>query len=171
MDEIYSRFTDDPEEFLSFMETLFLYAGFNFWNVYAARLIGFAVRLKREFNGTIPEDVTTIMSFQGVSRKVIMLLLQDGGFKLPEFHGVVGDSHVRDASRNLGMTEEKKDHAVAIDLEGWMPPSTFRDINEVFAGLRQLWRSSRNREMILEIARSIRVGDGSYEPILKQIVE
>jgi adenine-specific DNA glycosylase len=84
IDELYARFTKDEESFLSFMERIFLYTGFNYWNKYAARLIGFTVRVKEEFNGVIPEDPDDIMSIQGVStRKILMLLMQSAGFKKP----------------------------------------------------------------------------------------
>jgi endonuclease III len=60
-------------------------------------LIGFAVWVTEEFGGTVPQDPKILLSFWGISRKILMLLMQDGGFNKPAFIGIVGDSHFGEA--------------------------------------------------------------------------
>lgn len=148
----------EVKPFLRFLENLFLWCGYNFWTDKPAQIIGFATAVVKYHKSKIPEDARILHSFQGVGRKVLMLMLQDA-FEFSK-HGIVSDSHVAKGTANLGMlTKKYKDpdkHAnkIAEELEEWLPSKYYRQINEVLGGLRQLWRESGEyREKIKEVAK------------------
>jgi len=146
------------------LEDLFLYVGFNYWTGGPANIIGAAKRIMVDFGGEIPTNKDELLSFYGIGRKIMMLVLQDAfvdheSKDCPEDIGLVVDRHLQKAFVKLGVTSETKADEIAIEMEAWLDPKHYRRVNEVFAGLRQLWESKgnasikeKNRETIKRIA-------------------
>jgi endonuclease III-like uncharacterized protein len=57
------------------LQDLFLYVGYNLWTEAAARIIGAAKMIVTEFDGKLPSDSIDLLSFNGVGRKVMMIIL------------------------------------------------------------------------------------------------
>ena len=135
------------------VEDVLLYSGFNLWTYGAARIIGAARRIKEHYNGEIPKDKAELLTFYGIGRKIMMLILQDA---LDEVDGLVVDSHLQKAFVRLEMTSKTNPDDIAAEVEAWLDKRHYRRVNEVFAGIRQLWQSvsdRNNKEKIFTLPR------------------
>jgi len=92
----------------------------------------------------------------------MMLVLQDSFDKSKldrQDIWLVVDTHLQTAFTRLKVTNKVKADDIAKEIEVWLHPSCYRRVNEVFAGLRQLWeskgdasRTEKNQETIRGIA-------------------
>ena len=55
--------------------------------------------------------------------------------------GLVVNTHLQTAFTQLKVTNKVKPDDIAKEMEVWLHPSCYRRVNEVLAGLRQLWES------------------------------
>ena len=67
--------------------------------------------------------------------------------------GIICDTHVHSSFENLewadiGLTADNASRQV----EDWLPKEFWKDINPVFASIRQLWENKSNRSKMIEIA-------------------
>jgi len=161
---------DDPNR-LAMVQNVLLYSGANWWSTGGAGICGFARRCIKEFGGNIPTDPTTLLSFYGIKRKLLMLLLQDGiyyydllSLGVPTcseyFLGLVSDSHVARAANKWKWTKYKATELaeVAQDLESWFPSHLFRRLNETVGGICQIVDDSTKEQRKLVKLTAIKMG-------------
>lgn len=55
------------------LQDVLLFIGFNHWSYTAAKIIGAAKRIKYVYEGVIPRDKKELLSFNGISRKIMMI--------------------------------------------------------------------------------------------------
>lgn len=48
------------------LENLFLYVGYNYWSTAPAKIVGAAVRIKKEYDGVVPNNPQDLLSFYGI---------------------------------------------------------------------------------------------------------
>jgi len=162
--------SDDPNQ-LAMVQNILLYSGAHRWSTGGAGICGFARRCIKKFGGNIPTDPTTPLSFYGIKRKLMMLLLQDGiyyydllslGFPTCSeyFLGLVSDSHVARAGNKWKWTKYKADELaeVAQDLESWFPSHLFRQLNETVGGICQNVDDSTKEQRKLVKLTAIKMG-------------
>lgn len=145
------------------IQNILLFCGYNFWTDRVAYIMGFAKRVKEEHGGVIPCDPLVLKSFYGISDKVLNLILQDG---FPDgLAGIVCDSHVAAALKNLAWTKERTPERMAVDVQSWLEQKYYKPLNESIAGLRQLWRDKANTGVMLDAAEQL----GIKEEFLKVV--
>ncbi len=140
----------DPNA-LAIVQNILLYSGANWWSTGGACMFGFARRCMDEFGGNIPTDPKIILSFYNVSRKLMMLLLQDGHYYYDMLVlgratasvytlGLVSDTHVARTAHKWNWTAHSPTNLkkIAQDLESWFPPTLFRRLNETIGGISQM---------------------------------
>jgi len=137
--------------------------GFNYWTGVPANIIGAAKHVMKHFDGKIPDHKAALLTFYGIGRKIMMLVLQDSFDKSKldrKDIGLVVDTHLQTNFTRLKVTNKVKADDIAKEMEIWLHPSCYRRVNEVFAGLRQLWeskgdasRTEKNQETISRIAK------------------
>jgi len=162
--------SDDPNR-LAMVQNILLCSGANWWSTGGAGICGFARRCMKEFGGNIPTDPTTLLSFYGIKRKLLMLLLQDGicyydllslGFPTCSEHflGLVSNSHVARAANKWKWTKCKATELaeVAQDLESWFPSHLFRRLNETIGGICQIVDDSTKEQRTLVKLTAIKMG-------------
>jgi endonuclease III len=114
--------------------------------------------------GTNSRDILELLTFHGVGRKVFFLILHDvlGDRR----SGIVSDVHVAKGAVALGWVKEtdvEKPDQIAKELEEWLDPIYFFDVNLTLAGLRQLWYEDdlqircRNRQTIQTFAARLQI--------------
>ena len=85
-----------------------------------------------------------------------MLVMQDA---LQKNVGIVVDIHLKKCFQVMRWTDADSPDDIARQVEGWLPEEYWPKVNEVFAGLRQLWKNVENREKILEKANELGIAD------------
>jgi len=59
---------------------------------------------------------------------------------------VTGDRHVGAVGPAWGWADGNDEDIIAREIEGFIPAKHWRDVNTVFAGLRQLWWDDHDKE-------------------------
>ncbi len=83
-------------------------------------------RFIEEFNGKVPSDLETLLSFKGVGRKTANLVLSEG-FRIP---AICVDTHVHRISNRLGIVSSKTPEETEKQLMEKVPKEYWNKINE-----------------------------------------
>ena len=83
-------------------------------------------RLIEEFDGKVPSDLETLLSFKGVGRKTANLVLSEG-FGIP---AICVDTHVHRISNRLGIVSSKTPEETEKQLMEKVPKEYWNKINE-----------------------------------------
>lgn len=105
----------------------------NFYRTKARRLKALAERLVREFDGQVPGDLGTLLSFDGVGRKTANLVLAEG-FGGP---GLCVDTHVHRVCNRLGWVRTQTPEETERVLREVLPPRHWREINPLLVRFGQ----------------------------------
>ena len=97
----------------------------NFYPTKAARIHALARRLVDEFNGRVPPDLDTLLTFDGVGRKTANLVLTEG-FDLP---GVCVDTHVHRILNRIGLVRTRDPADTEAVLRRVRPQEHWKPIN------------------------------------------
>lgn len=156
------------------IQSVMLVTGFNLFRMVPAEIMGFAYRVKHHWNGRVPTDPKKLGHVHGIGRKVLMLILQDA-FHLPQdlddlkLHklkpGIVGDRHVFRVAKEFGWSNKKHVDMMCRDMESWMEPALYKQLNESIGALRQLYRDTKHKTAMEEIAAKL-----GYSGILDKVV-
>jgi len=90
-------------------------------------------RLEVEFNGKVPGDLDTLLSFKGVGRKTANLVL-GLGFGIP---AICVDSHVHQISNRLGWVKTKDPDDTESGLAGIIPGKYWIELNTILVAFGQ----------------------------------
>jgi len=135
------------ERMMGAVQDLVLGMGFNFWGKAGMKLCGaseYLLRHKANNNEELPPPTMDAwIQCPGCSRKVASLVLMDA-FCKPG--AITGDTHVGAVGPAWGWADGKGEDTIAREIEGFIPIEHWRDVNTVFAGMRQLWWDDKNKE-------------------------
>jgi endonuclease III len=142
----------------------------------AVYLQSMAKAIMKDHNGIVPSDYHELNKFQGVGRKSIVLMLNEGfGF----FFGIGTDSHVMRVTLAVGMVTVPDGMSatpmlVEESLRQWIPKSRFKDVNRICGGFGQLvvqdisnLNNSKHLTNMEVLVRSI--GDRLHKPYEIQV--
>ena len=133
--------------------------GYNHWSRNPAYVIGACMCALKNNGGRCPTDPFALLSLLGVGRKVFALIWAHALGKKGECIAV--DSHLMAVFPFLKWCDADKDTTMAREVEDWLPPKYFELVNEVFCGMRQLWRTGENtREQMRLIASQLEEKNG-----------
>lgn len=106
----------------------------NFYPTKARKLQAIARRLLDEFDGRVPADLDTLLTFDGVGRKTANLVLTEG-FDLP---GVCVDTHVHRIPNRMGLLATRDPGETEAALREVLPPRYWKPINTRLVRFGQL---------------------------------
>ena len=96
-----------------------------FYKVKARNIKAISQRLLDEFDGRVPSDLDTLLTFRGVGRKTANLVLTEG-FDLP---GICVDTHVHRCLNRIGMVSTKNPEQTEFRLREVLPKRYWKSIN------------------------------------------
>lgn len=105
----------------------------NYYKTKAKRVKGISQRLVSEFNGRVPDDINTLLTFKGVGRKTANIVIVYGFNK----HGIPVDTHVHRVSNRLGWVNTKNPEKTESELRQMLPKKYWMDINDLFVQFGQ----------------------------------
>lgn len=91
-----------------------------FYNNKSKNILAAAKKIKKDFNGKIPETMDEITSIPGVARKTANVVLGNS-YNIVE--GIAVDTHVKRLSFRTGLTKEKNPDKIEKDLMKLYPES------------------------------------------------
>lgn len=104
-----------------------------FYPTKATRLIAMAKRIVREFDGQIPDDLDTLLTFDGVGRKTANLVVTVA-FGKP---GICVDTHVHRISNRWGYVETTLADKTEFALRAKLPPKYWIEFNDLLVAWGQ----------------------------------
>ena len=161
--------SDGKESTLIKVQDVLRHAGYNWWSDGAAEIMQIAWNIVNRHYGKMPPEPEAWLQFRGVSRKILMLILQDGFCMHPDT-GVVCDRHVTNVMLRLGFTsvlpsETKREIKIAEQIEQCLPKDKFRKLNEACACPRQLHANASNHVWMEAVAKQM----GCYATFMKVV--
>ena len=112
----------------------------NYYKTKAKRIKAMSEKLVKEFNGKVPGDMDTLMTFKGVGRKTANIVVVYGFNK----HGIPVDTHVHRVSNRLGWVETKTPEKTETALRQLLPRKYWIDLNDLFVQFGQNICTPRN---------------------------
>jgi len=145
------------------------YAGYNWWSDGAAEIMQISWNIKNRYDGKFPPEPEAWLQYRGVSRKILMLILQDGFCMHPDA-GIVCDRHVTNVMLRLHFTtvdpsDKKREIKIAEQIEQCLPKEKFRKLNESCACPRQLYANASNHAWMESVAKQV----GCYDTFMKVV--
>ena len=105
----------------------------NYYKTKAKRIKAISQRLVLEFNGRVPDDINTLLTFKGVGRKTANIVIVYGFNK----HGIPVDTHVHRVSNRLGWVNTKTPEKTEAALRTLLSKLYWMDINDLFVQFGQ----------------------------------
>ncbi len=96
-----------------------------FYRTKAKNIKAISERIIREFDGRVPDDLDTLLTFHGVGRKTANLVLTEG-FDKP---GICVDTHVHRCLNRIGMVSTKNPEETEFRLREVLPKRYWKGIN------------------------------------------
>lgn len=96
-----------------------------FYHTKARNIKSICKDLVEKFNGKVPDDLETLLTFQGVGRKTANLVLTEGYGKL----GICVDTHVHRISNRLGYIKTKTPEETEMALRAKLPKKYWIEYN------------------------------------------
>ena len=161
--------SDGTEETLIKVQDVLRYAGYNWWSDGAAEIMQIAWNIKHRYDYKLPPEPEAWLQFRGVSRKILMLILQDGFHKHPDA-GIVCDRHVTNVMLRLGYTsvdpkDKQREIKIAEQIEQYLPKDKYKKLNEACACPRQLYANANNHSWMESVAKQV----GCYDTFMKVV--
>ena len=98
-----------------------------FYKSKARYLCGIGTILTEKFDGEVPNDFESILSFPGVARKTAHIVMAKAFGK---YTGVAVDTHVMRMAPRLGLTKHVEQEKIAKDLERLFQKEEYLHVNE-----------------------------------------
>jgi len=161
--------SDGKESTLIKVQDVLRYAGYNWWSDGAAEIMQIAWNIKNRYDYKMPHEPEAWLQFRGVSRKILMLILQDGFCMHPDT-GIVCDRHVTNVMLRLGYTsvdpkDKQREIKIAEQIEQYLPKYKYRKLNEACACPRQLYANASNHAWMEAVAKQV----GCYATFMKVV--
>jgi endonuclease-3 len=121
------KLADKPEEMLKLTPRQIEKAIFpvGFYRTKARNILGICRDIESRFNGTVPDDIETLMTMRGVGRKTANLVLTEG-FGIP---AMCVDTHVHRISNRFGYITTKTPEESEQALRKKLPKKHWMDYN------------------------------------------
>lgn len=127
---VFSEY-NTPQDFakmqLSKLEELFHSCGF--YRNKAKNIKLASIKLIKDFNGVVPNNMNDLMSLPGVGRKSANVIMLEA-FNSPQ--GIAVDTHVKCLANRLGLSKESDPYKIELDLLKKVPKQFYKDINHLF---------------------------------------
>jgi endonuclease-3 len=104
-----------------------------FYRTKAPQIVDISQRLLDEFDGMVPDDIETLITFHGVGRKTANLVLSEG-YGLP---AICVDTHVHRISNRWGYVKTKDPLATEMALRKKLPKDYWIEYNPTLVALGQ----------------------------------
>jgi endonuclease-3 len=104
-----------------------------FYNVKTKNVIRVAKQIVEEFNGTVPDDMESLLTLHAVGRKTANCVLVYG-FNKP---AIPVDTHVHRIANRLGMVITKTPEQTEVELTKKVPRRYWLELNELFVRFGQ----------------------------------
>ena len=161
--------SDGTEETLIKVQDVLRYAGYNWWSDGAAEIMQIAWNIKNKYNYELPPEPEAWLQYRGVSRKILMLILQDGFYHHPD-QGIVCDRHVTNVMLRLGFTsvdpkDKQREVKIAEQIEQHLHRDKYKLLNEACACPRQLYANINNHAWMEDVAKQV----GCYNTFMKVV--
>ena len=104
-----------------------------FYRTKALQILDISQRLLDEFDGIVPDDIETLITFHGVGRKTANLVLSEG-YGLP---AICVDTHVHRISNRWGYVKTKDPLATELALRKKLPKAYWIEYNSTLVALGQ----------------------------------
>jgi endonuclease-3 len=104
-----------------------------FYRTKALQIVDISQRLLDEFDGMVPDDIETLITFHGVGRKTANLVLSEG-YGLP---AICVDTHVHRISNRWGYVKTKDPMATEMALRKKLPKDYWIEYNPTLVALGQ----------------------------------
>ena len=104
-----------------------------FYNTKAPQLVVMAGRIVEEFSGRVPDDIDTLLTFNGVGRKTANLVVT-AGYRKP---GICVDTHVHRISNRWGYVRTKDPEDTEQVLRSQLPRRYWLDYNDLLVSYGQ----------------------------------
>ncbi len=133
-ERIFAR-AQTPEEMarLSTEEISQLIYPAGFYHTKAAQIAQLSRKLLDEYQGTVPDEIDTLLGFKGVGRKTANLVMTLGFGKA----GICVDTHVHRILNRLGYVATKTPEATEMALRAHLPPEYWIEINDLLVAFGQ----------------------------------
>lgn len=100
-----------------------------FYKSKAKYLKGIGKLLVEKFNGEVPNDFESLLTFPGVARKTAHIVMAKA---FGVFTGIAVDTHVMRLAPRLGLTKHVEQEKISKDLEKLFPKKEYLHVNEYF---------------------------------------
>ena len=104
-----------------------------FYRTKAPQILEISRRILDEFDGRVPDDIDTLMTFHGVGRKTANLVLSEG-YGIP---AICVDTHVHRISNRWGYVKTKNPLATEMALRKKLPKTYWIEYNPSLVALGQ----------------------------------
>lgn len=104
-----------------------------FYRAKAPQILEISQRLLDEFDGRVPDDIETLLTFRGVGRKTANLVLSEG-YGLP---AICVDTHVHRISNRWGYVKTKDPYETEMALRKKLPVAFWIEYNPSLVALGQ----------------------------------
>jgi len=104
-----------------------------FYKTKSKRIKEICSRLIKEFNGKVPADFDTLLTFKGVGRKTANIVMVYGFHKL----GIPVDVHVHVVTNRLGWVKTKSPDQTELELKKILPKKYWHEFNNIFVQFGQ----------------------------------
>ncbi len=104
-----------------------------FYNVKTKNVIKVAQQIVEEFNGTVPDDMESLLTLRAVGRKTANCVLVYG-FNKP---AIPVDTHVHRIANRLGIVTTKTPEQTEVELRKRVPLRYWLELNEMFVRFGQ----------------------------------
>ncbi|MFH1760583.1 MAG: endonuclease III [bacterium] len=104
-----------------------------FYRTKAIKIINICKRLVGEFGGRVPDNLDTLLTFDGVGRKTANLVITKA-FQKP---GICVDTHVHRISNRLGYLKTETPYHTEMELRKILPEKYWIIINDLFVAFGQ----------------------------------
>jgi endonuclease III len=112
-----------------------------FYKNKAKSIIGFCNKLKNDFGGQIPKNLSDLIKLPGIGRKTANVLLNEL-YNISE--GIVVDTHVKRISNLLKLTDKEDPEKIELDLMKIIPKEYWLNISLYFIFLgREFCKAKR----------------------------
>ncbi len=104
-----------------------------FYKRKAYQIIEISKRIEEEFNGEVPKDIPTLLTFNGIGRKTANLVLSEG-YGIP---AICVDVHVHRISNRLGYVKTKTPEETEFELRKKLPKKYWIRYNSLLVAFGQ----------------------------------